>query len=103
MNVSQSLPFQALSNVCISCRFSSTLIPKIHLVDWRLDGRSTIMIILRTPLLSSMPASSLDNWFHISSHLFLNHSHSLTPPHAVGYSQGGHVVLELQQGHGTRR
>src|SRR3989441_9868735 len=36
MNVSQSLPFQALSNVCISRRFSSTPIPKIHLVDWRI-------------------------------------------------------------------
>jgi len=35
------------------------------------------MIIHRVPSLGF--ASSLDNWFHISSHLFLNHSHPLTP------------------------
>src|SRR3989442_15068035 len=102
MNVSQSLPFQALSNVCISRRFSSTPIPKIHLADSRLRAGSTIMISLRTSPFP-MLASSLDDWFHISSHLLLNHSHSLTRLHAVGDSHGGHVVLALQQGHGTRR
>src|SRR5713226_1112630 len=50
-----------------------------------------------------MRASSLDNCFHISCHLFLNRSNSFPSLYAVGDGQGGHVVLDLQQGHGTRR
>src|SRR6266702_777194 len=74
MNVSQSLPFQALSNVCISRRFSSTPIPKIHLVDYRLRVGSTIMIILASLFLTIL-TNSLINRFHISCHLLLNRSH----------------------------
>ena len=101
MNVSQSLAFQALSNVCISRRFSSTPIPKIHLVNYGLGTGSTIMIILRVPLLSHTCMFTRE-FFHISCHLLLNHSHRLTHLHAGSDGQGGHVVLELQQGHGTR-
>jgi len=39
---------------------------------------------------------------YIFCHLFLNRSHSFRSLHAHSDGQGGHVVLELQQGHGTR-
>src|SRR2546425_122443 len=76
MNVSQSLPFQALSNVCISRRFSSTPIPKIHLADSRLRAGSTIMISLRTsPFLCLQARSTIGFTFPlISSLITLTHS-----------------------------
>src|SRR5438093_9660544 len=95
MKVSQSLAFQALSNVCISRRFSSIPIAKIHLVNYGLGTGSTIMIILRVPLLSHTCMFTRE-FFHISCHLLLNHSHSLPYLHAVGDAQGGPVELKLQ-------
>src|SRR2546423_15498515 len=51
MNVSQSLAFQALSNVCISRRFSSTPIPKIHLVDYDCLAVQLLLVFFVWPLL----------------------------------------------------
>jgi hypothetical protein len=82
-----------LGPLCVCGNRSRDSVPKASTV---------VMSLFRVPLLP-MLASSLDNWFHISPHLFLNRSHSFPPLYAVGDSQGGHVVLDLQQGHGTRR
>src|SRR2546426_9631074 len=59
MNVSHSLAFQALSNVCISRRFSSTPIPKILLVDYGLGAGSAIIVILRVLLPRVGPRAAL--------------------------------------------
>src|SRR5881296_3447880 len=101
MNVSQSLEFQALSNVCISRRFSSTPIPKIHLVDYDCLAVQLLLVFFPWPLLGFCKVRpTICFTFPVISSLI--DPQSFSPPHAGGNGQGGHVVLELQQGHGAR-
>jgi hypothetical protein len=69
--------------------------------DFGLEASSTIMIILHIPspfLYLEIRSSIAFTFPGISSLIAPAHF----PHHAAGDCQGGHVVLDLQQGHGTR-